>query len=385
MDSRDNRTVALIKSLETKNRFYALVTPESGIRNAETVERIPEDLLLGIAYPCLEDGLNDFAVIRTTFETLDYFPEDDPVRDEMMEIISDARGNLTRRLKELRDRIRSNTAIFLGTDYNEFKSYALDMAIGRGYPRRNLDSMMKLNVFSMVAQEGGSDGNADVYRYEFAVPIDPNILKETPARDFIVLLFEDVLHSVLDDANYTGRFMFDKNVFQKFIAVMFVNYATTDPMFYGINRQDYAVSADKDMDQTPLYVAIRKEITEIEERKLSEGNSAPSMFTSPFSPPVPSTSLYPTAISAPSPDDGENSGFMMFGDSIDLPAEIKNEEALMGSITSLCSAAKLLLRKNDPDTERFARLILTDAVRLVDELKRLHILPPQAINPGLSD
>lgn len=385
MDSRDNRTVALIKSLETKNRFYALVTPESGIRNAETVERIPEDLLLGIAYPCLEDGLNDFAVIRTTFETLDYFPEDDPVRDEMMEIISDARGNLTRRLKELRDRIRSNTAIFLGTDYNEFKSYALDMAIGRGYPRRNLDSMMKLNVFSMVAQEGGSDGNADVYRYEFAVPIDPNILKETPARDFIVLLFEDVLHSVLDDANYTGRFMFDKNVFQKFIAVMFVNYATTDPMFYGINRQDYAVSADKDMDQTPLYVAIRKEITEIEERKLSEGNSAPSMFTSPFSPPVPPTSLYPTAISAPSPDDGENSGFMMFGDSIDLPAEIKNEEALMGSITSLCSAAKLLLRKNDPDTERFARLILTDAVRLVDELKRLHILPPQAINPGLSD
>ena len=385
MEIRDNRTVALIKSLETKNRFYALVTPESGIRNAETVERIPEDLLLGIAYPCLEDGLNDFAVIRTTFETLDYFPEDDPVRDEMMEIISDARGNLTRRLKELRDRIRSNTAIFLGTDYNEFKSYALDMAIGRGYPRRNLDSMMKLNVFSMVAQEGGSDGNADVYRYEFAVPVDPNVLKETPARDFIVLLFEDVLHSVLDDANYTGRFMFDKNVFQKFIAVMFVNYATTDPMFYGINRQDYAVSADKDMDQTPLYIAIRKEITEIEERKLSEGNSAPSMFTSPFSPPVPPTSSHPTAISAPSPDDGENSGFMMFGDSIELPAEIKNEEALMGSITSLCSAAKLLLRKNDPDTERFARLILTDAVRLVDELKRLHILPPQAINPGLSD
>ena len=385
MEIRDNRTVALIKSLETKNRFYALVTPESGIRNAETVERIPEDLLLGIAYPCLEDGLNDFAVIRTTFETLDYFPEDDPVRDEMMEIISDARGNLTRRLKELRDRIRSNTAIFLGTDYNEFKSYALDMAIGRGYPRRNLDSMMKLNVFSMVAQEGGSDGNADVYRYEFAVPVDPNVLKETPARDFIVLLFEDVLHSVLDDANYTGRFMFDKNVFQKFIAVMFVNYATTDPMLYGINRQDYAVSADKDMDQTPLYIAIRKEITEIEERKLSEGNSAPSMFTSPFSPPVPPTSSHPTAISAPSPDDGENSGFMMFGDSIELPAEIKNEEALMGSITSLCSAAKLLLRKNDPDTERFARLILTDAVRLVDELKRLHILPPQAINPGLSD
>ncbi len=380
----DNRSVALIKSLETKNRFYALVTPESGIRNAETVERIPEDLLLGIAYPCLEDGLNDFAVIRTTFETLDYFPPDDPVRDEMMEIINDARSNLTRRLIELRDRIKSNTAIFLGTDYNEFKSYALDIAT-RGYPRRNLDSMMKLNVFGMVASEGGAEGNAELYRYEFALPVNLDGAKEMPAREFIVLLFEDTLHSVLDDTNYTGRFVFDKNVFQKFIAVMFVNYATTDPMFYGINRQDYAVSAEKDMDQTPLYLAIRKELTDIEQEKQSGGNktSVPSAFSTSLTPNTlsPAPAFSPPANAAPH-DDG---GFMMFGDSVELPQEIMNEEALMGPITSLCSAAALLLRKNDPDTERFARLILKDAAHLVDELKRLSIIPPQANNPGLSD
>ena len=34
----DNRRVALIKSLATANRFYALVPPEAGIRNADTVE-----------------------------------------------------------------------------------------------------------------------------------------------------------------------------------------------------------------------------------------------------------------------------------------------------------------------------------------------------------
>ena len=56
----DTRMVALIKSVATKNRFYALVRPESGIRNADMVDVIPDDLLLGIAYPCLEDGLNDF-------------------------------------------------------------------------------------------------------------------------------------------------------------------------------------------------------------------------------------------------------------------------------------------------------------------------------------
>src|SRR6476620_1385856 len=90
----DNRRVALIKSVATNNRFYALVTPESGIRNADTVERIPDELLLGIAYPCLEDGLNDFAVIRTTFETLDLFAEDPELREELMGIIDEARGNL---------------------------------------------------------------------------------------------------------------------------------------------------------------------------------------------------------------------------------------------------------------------------------------------------
>src|SRR5579875_1986706 len=121
----DRRKVVLIKSLRTNNRFYALVEPERGIRNADTVEDIPDDLILGIAYPCLEDGLNDFAVIRTTFETIDLFPENDPLRAEMMEIVKEARDNLVRRLQELRDKLSERKAFFLGTDYNEFKQHAL--------------------------------------------------------------------------------------------------------------------------------------------------------------------------------------------------------------------------------------------------------------------
>src|SRR5262245_50644231 len=101
----DNRKVVLLKSLRTNNRFYTLVTPESGLHNADTIPTFPDDLILGIAYPCLEDGLNDFAVIRTTFETIDLFADDAELRAEMMGIINDARANLRRRLGELRDRI----------------------------------------------------------------------------------------------------------------------------------------------------------------------------------------------------------------------------------------------------------------------------------------
>ena len=389
----DPRRVALIKSLLTKNRFYALVDPNRGIRNADTVESIPADLLLGIAYPCLEDGLNDFAVIRTTFETLDLFPEDDPIREEMMEIVTDARSNLLRRLNELRDKIHDNHAHFLGTDYNEFKSYSLDM-VNRGYPRRNLDSMMKLNVFSSVAEaEGYTDSNELLYHYQFIPGTDIAAIIALPAREFIVQLFNDLVTSVVDDGNYKSKYLFDRNVFQKFIAVMFVNYATTDPMFYGINRSDYGVSGEKDMDNTPLYLAIRKELTEIEQRiKLeSQGLFLPPLHVGHTSGGVGIPEAEESVSEFDMPDFmGESEVGHLEGLSAEhlasrLPVVLVNEEVLLGPIHSLCSAALVLKRQGDAETQRFARVILADACRLVDELKRLNIISPLSNNPGQCD
>jgi len=389
----DPRRVALIKSLITKNRFYALIDPRRGIRNADAIEKIPEDLLLGIAYPCLEDGLNDFAVIRTTFETLDLFPEDDPIREEMMEIVNDARSNLLRRLVELRDKIHSNHAHFLGTDYNEFKSYSMDM-VNRGYPRRNLDSMMKLNVFSSVAEaEGYTASNELLYHYEFTPGTDVAAVAALPAREFIVALFNDVLTSVLDDRNYKTKYLFDRNVFQKFIAVMFVNYATTDPMFYGINRADYAVSGEKDMDSTPLYLAIRKELLEIEQRLRKDNPAAgakdyvgPTLLPPHGSDTADTPDFGGTDFSSPNfTDEARHDRLSPEELASRLPSELVNEEVLMGPILSLCQAARVLKQQGDGETQRFARLILADACRLVDELKRLNIISPLSDNPGACD
>jgi len=386
----DKRRVALVKSLATNNRFYTLVEPERGIKNADAIASIPDDLLLGIAYPCLEDGLNDFAVIRTTFETLDLFPEDDPIREEMMEIVNDARANLLRRLTELHDKIESDTAHFLGTDYNEFKDYSVTM-IRKGYPRRNLDSMMKLNVFSSVAEaEGHSDANELDFFFEFKyAPVDEMLPLSAP--DFIVALFQEVINSVMDDANYKGKYAFDKHVFQKFIAVMFVNYATTDPMFYGINKRDYGVSGDKDMEDTPLYKAIARELREIETRiKASRNpfNDAPVIAMPNITPgepdftlatPLPGGEVFQEMQAA---EAGRLGGISYEQAGAMLPSELINEEVLLGPLHSLCSAASLLRRKNDPETQRFARVILADASKLVQELKRLGIVSPVANDPG---
>ena len=402
----DPRRVALIKSLATNNRFYALVTPESGIHNADAIPSIPDELLCGIAYPCLEDGLNDFAVIRTTFETLDLFPEDDPIREEMMEIIQDARGNLLRRLNELHDKIQHNRAHFLGTDYNEFKSFALAI-VQRGYPRRNLDTMMKLNVFSSVAEAEGHDNANDLlYHYQFSEAINAEQAVLLPARPFIVTLFDDLLYSVRKDDNYRSKYLFDKEVFQKFIAVMFVNYATTDPMFYGINKGDYGVSADKNMDETPLYRSIKNELLEIERRLIDEGDPyytgerlvAPEFHQQAGTLPALPADIKPQFTPAPEPDfsaaidfdalapshDGDTFSSHLTFEQADtlLPGHIVNEEVLMGTITSLCSTASLLMKKADPDTQRFARIIMADASKLVGELKRLNIVSHFALDPG---
>src|SRR2546423_7568913 len=128
----DNRIVVLLKSLTTNNRFYTLVPPDGDLQNGDVIAEFPNHLPLGIAYPCLEDGLNDFAVIRTTYETLDFFPDDDAMREELMQIINEAREKLVRRLSELQQRISAGQAHFLGTDLNEFKAYALDI-VHRGY------------------------------------------------------------------------------------------------------------------------------------------------------------------------------------------------------------------------------------------------------------
>ncbi len=348
----DQMHVALIKSLATNNRFYTLVSADSSLRNADTVESIPQELILGIAYPCLEDGLNDFAVIRTTYETLDYFPPDDEMRVELLDIIADARDKLTRRLSELRERIASGHAYFLGTDLEEFKSYAMDIATF-GYSRRNLDSMMKLDVFSSVANQEPHDNGADpLYRYEFRSPEVQNKAADMPHSEFIASLISDVLESVEDDANYINKYVFDRNIFQKFIALMFVNYATTDPIFYGTNKDDYGVSGERDMQDTPLYRAIHRELATILARL---------------------SGACPVADSETRRERVVNP---------ELPSTLINEDVLMQPITAICAAAKRLNKLSGREAPEFGRLILKEASNLISELKRLGIVSPVTYDPG---
>lgn len=351
MDAADNRTVVLLKSRKTKNRFYALVPPEYNWHNAEEIDEFPDNLSLGIAYPCLEDGLNDFAIIRTTFETLECFPDDADLQAEMMGMIHQARESLVLRLTELRDRLSTGQAFFLGTDMTEFKRYALQLC-EKGTDRRTLDGMMKVNVFSSVAAAYPDEEDSYMYRFQLLPQHDLSTSSDLEARPFVVMLFDDVLTGVHDDANYWDRNTFDRHVFQKFIALMFVNYATTDPVFYGTNKEDYGVAAEKDMSNTPLYRAVALALRKLE------------------------TSETPVL-------DASNGAYLQ--DGVSPPArtsEPANEHLIVGPLMSLAESLRLLSTIDHPRAVE-SRVIVTRALRDVfRQLQTMGVVSPVAAHPA---
>lgn len=374
----DNRQVVLLKSLRTNNRFYSLVDPATGMKNADAIEDFPPHVPLGIAYPCLEDGLNDFAVIRTTFETIDVFPDDEELRQEMMLIIADARGNLVRRVRELRDRLLSGQAHFLGTDLQEFQDHITHMAT-RGAIRRTLDNMMKLDVFESVsrAEKAMRGGMADpMFRYEFLPQHSVSIIGALRPRIFVGRLFDDVLDAVNDDSNYVNKYTFDRFVFQKFIAVMFVNYATTDPSFYGTDREDYGVSSDKNMNETPLYQAVGAALRELERgieykirREGAPEASAPRIDETDLS------HLFggePGALDFVQPIESVSR-------SVDIP--FAAERTLLDPFSLLADAVRLLRHVDSPRANEIRAMIASGGQELFRTLQELNILSPLAQDP----
>lgn len=386
VESLEGARVALIKSLSTHNRFYTLAHPDSGICNAGVVEEIPHDLILGIAYPCLEDGLNDFCVVRTAFETLDLFPDDHQTCAELREMIEDARRNLTRRLMELLERIIARKAHFLGTDLHQFKLWTLKI-IEQGVSRYDIDTAMKVNVFSSVALTEQAQGGcaSPRYRYEFHNSETAERLSNLEGREFLVALFADVLDSVLEDDNYASRYAFDKHIFQQFIAMLFVAYSATDPVFYGTHKDDYGVSANKDMEKTPLYRAVNRELRQLCGLPMTRQTTYPqrALITADELSAVPVEDNW-ESIALAEIAGRENIEAHRLG--APLPSHMSrsqaatSEETLLAPIAAICAVAHQM-QKRDPNNE-LASLLLREASRLVQELKMMGVLSPLAYNPG---
>jgi hypothetical protein len=183
--------------------------------------------------PCL----SEFAVIRTTFETMQVFPDDEELAAEMQAIIDHARGNLARQLQELRDQIAAEQTSFRGTDLRLLKTCMLDLAV-RGVGRQVLDAMMKVDVFQSVSYATAVERQETPeprYYYTFLPHNSLLSVADSAPSGFARQLLDDLLWEAEDEENYKSRYAFERSVFQKFIAIMFAVYTVT---VWRLERED---------------------------------------------------------------------------------------------------------------------------------------------------
>jgi hypothetical protein len=236
---------------------------------------------------------------------------------------------------------------------------------------------MKLDVFESVSTheaEAAGGMPEPVYRFELLPQYSLDKLEDQPAREFIARIFDDLLVSVEDDANYESKYTFDKNVFQKFIAVMFVNYATTEPMFYGTNKADYGVSADKEMQDTPLYRAIAVALRDLEREHPMESRPTPAPRAPAPAEPAPPVDAAVTPAAAAPPAAADSPVFQQ-------PLWAHAEQTLMEPFFSLAEALQLLRRLDHPRARECGEIIRLNVRRIFRQLKTLGLISPVVADP----
>ena len=168
----------------------------------------------------LMDALNDIALIHTAFETLKVFPADDPIREDMRDIVMDARHNLLRRFNDLCEGIQEKRADYQ-IDCEKFRADAVQMMM-EGVWASRFNGILKLRAFE--------EGDTPFY-YRVEGIEDVSAAREMPAHLFTVELFEDMLQCIRRLANYTDGQAFTQNVYQKFFALYFLSYSADDATF----------------------------------------------------------------------------------------------------------------------------------------------------------
>jgi hypothetical protein len=243
--------------------------------------------------------------------------------------------------------------------------------------------MMKVDVFESVSQADAKLRGATpdpMYRYQFLPAHDLAQLRPLPPRVFIGRLFDDVLDSVHNNDNYAGKYTFDKNVFQKFIAVMFVNYATTDPMFYGTSREDYGVSSEKDMQETPLYQAVKSALQDLERGVEYRAGSTRERISAPE--PVEEPAFAAEDLSSLFAGDLSADAFPTFEQSsrtVELP--FGSEGKLIKPLTLLADVVRLLRHVEHPRAEEVRSMTISAAKELFRNLQELSVISPLASDP----
>lgn len=178
--------------------------------------------------PGLFEALNHFAVIRTTFETLALFPEDEGLAAEMFEIVRQAHEALVDDLRRLADYMLDERARRHGTSLWVLRA-EIERLASQGASSRQIDSIMKTDVCSRAR----SDGSQPVRCWLLQHVYDPVTWKELSDAEFVARAFQEVARRLGPPP--VREHEIAERAFQDYIMLVFACFATLDPMFFSSN------------------------------------------------------------------------------------------------------------------------------------------------------
>lgn len=163
----------------------------------------------------LQDGIVDLAVIRTTLETREVFPDDQALQSELDEIITGARSLLLRRLRDAANAVGTAEPTFRRC-LEAFRDEAVRAATH--------------GVSDPLPAEGPRLHGTKPLRVYFELPghWTPQQSARVPAARFAAAVLEDLARRASDEPAFTDRVDFDRRVMRPYVLALFIAATTND-------------------------------------------------------------------------------------------------------------------------------------------------------------
>lgn len=152
----------------------------------------------------LEPCLNDLAVVRTTFETLECYPR---LRAELITLLDGARENLVRRLDELLHQVEAGLPPLTDEVLRPFQHRLLSLWSAD-------EEIFAAWFFSHTA--GGTPRSFRLFRKG-----DLNLFRRMAPCYFTSVVLATLKHAVQDEGSYEDLGAFDEAVYQDFFVLLF--------------------------------------------------------------------------------------------------------------------------------------------------------------------